>query len=273
MPPPWRRVGEGLSGFPSSTRFCDGTECRCRRVVGSARTVDVRDHRLSQVSSARAIPRARRPHETRGLPRLGILGSTGAGLRGSRGAGPRHRPGSGGSRRQPHGTRLHGGPERRMVVPDPVSRGFLEPAEVGFEGRRTRPSGLLHRRRGAVRSAAEQAHADRVRSLPAVLGARSHAPTESARRRGPRGRSDGIFPPNLARGRSQRPIPCAEVPPWRQVGAPADYAARVVSPKPAEHADGPPHTNDVRPGLRIGGEDYPGHTMMARTGALQVNLV
>src|SRR6058998_2968342 len=44
-------------------------------VVGSPRTGDVRDCRMPQVSSARAIPRAGRPHETRRLPRLGLLGS------------------------------------------------------------------------------------------------------------------------------------------------------------------------------------------------------
>src|SRR5437870_11096123 len=43
-------------------------------VVGSPRTGDVRDCRMPQVSSARALPRAGRPHETRRLPRLGLLG-------------------------------------------------------------------------------------------------------------------------------------------------------------------------------------------------------
>ena len=160
MPPPWRRVGGGLSGFLSGTRFCGETECRCDRVGGSPRTCDVRDCCMPRVSSARSIPRARRPDETRRLPRLGLLGSAGPGIWRSRRAGPRCRPGSGGSRRQPHGTHVHRRSERRMVVSRSVPRGFFEPVNVGFERRRTRPSGLLHRGRGAVCSTGEQADAD-----------------------------------------------------------------------------------------------------------------
>src|SRR2546428_10283494 len=56
IPPPWRRVGGGLSGFLSGTRFCGENECRCDRVGGSPRTCDVRDCCMPQVSSARSIP-------------------------------------------------------------------------------------------------------------------------------------------------------------------------------------------------------------------------
>jgi len=160
LPPPWRRVGGGLSGFPSGTRFCDEKECRCDRVVGSPRTCDVRDCCMPQVSSARSIPRARRQDETRRLPRLGLLGSAGSGIWRSGRAGPRCRPGSRGSRRQPHGTHIHRRSERRMVVSGSVRRRFFEPAHVGFERRWTHPSGLLHRGRGAVCSTGEQADAD-----------------------------------------------------------------------------------------------------------------
>ena len=228
---------------------------------------------MPQVSPARAIPREGRPDETRGFPRLGLLGATCSRIWGSRRTGSRGRPGPGGSRRQPHGTHVHRRSERRMVVSCAVPHGFLEPANIGFERRWTRPAGLLHRGRSTVRSPTEQADADRIRSLPAVLGARGHAPAEPASRRRPWSCGARSLPPHLARSRSRRPIARAGFLPRRCVGAPTDYAPRVVPPKPAEHPDGPPHPGDVRSGFRIGGEDHSEQAMMAGSGAAQVNLI
>jgi hypothetical protein len=197
------------------------------------------------MSSPRAIPRTRGPDEARGLSRLGILGAAGPGIRRSRWPGARRWSGPRRPRRQSDGPHVHGRPERRVVVSRAVPRRVLEPADVGLERRRPDPSGLLHRGRGAMRSTPEQADADRVRPLPAVLGAGGDAAREPSRRCRTRGRRDGGLPPHMARDGSCSRIAGAEVSPWRHMAAPTGHAPRIVSSEPAEHADRPSHPSDV----------------------------
>ncbi len=71
------------------------------------RAVDLGHHRVPQVPAARPVSRSGRADEAGVLPRLDVLGTSGAGLRGSarEDARPRTRPG--GPWRQPHGPGLH----------------------------------------------------------------------------------------------------------------------------------------------------------------------
>ncbi len=210
---------------------------------------------MPYMSPARAIPREGRPLEARRLPQLGILGSARPRVRGSGRETPDRRPGAGGSWRQPHRARIHGRPERRIPVSGSVPRRLCESTDLGFERRWTGPSGLLHRRRGTVRSATEQADANRVRPMPAVLGARGGALAEPSCGRRPRGRGDAGLPAHMARDGSRRSHTRAEVSPRGDVAPAADYVDRIVPSEPEEHADRPSHRIDVGSSVRIGADD------------------
>ena len=78
-------------------------------------------------------------------------------------------PRAGRARRQPHRTRVHRRPLRRLPLRVAAPHRLREPADQRASRRWARTSRLLHHCRGQVRAPAEQADARRARRVPAVF--------------------------------------------------------------------------------------------------------
>ena len=170
--------------------------------------------------AAGRVARGGRAGQARVVRRRGVLGQAAAGLRRPRRRRARDRARAGRARRQPDRADLHRGPLGRLAVRVAVPDRVRQPADLGGARRRVAPERLLHRRRGPVRAAGEQADAGRARQLPAVPRARARTARigpgdrdarvvrvgrDAARARARRGRR------SRGRGRSSATAPSVEV--------------------------------------------------------------
>ena len=170
------RAREPRTGRPVGSR-------RCLTPIPSLPPAPLATSRRSTPRSPTASPvrasspgaRSRRRVKVAAVPRRDLLGAAGAGLRRSGGAHPPRRARAGGSRRQPHGPRVH----RRRVGRLPVARdargGPRGPAGEPTCRRRAPAPRCQDRRRRPLRAAGEQAHDRGAGDVPAVPRARDRA--------------------------------------------------------------------------------------------------
>ncbi len=116
-------------------------------------------------------------------------------------------------------------------------------------------TGAVHRGRGALRPARQQAHTAGARALPALPRRRVERTSEPPRRRLSRPHRFRHLLARAARPRVRRP-PASDIRPWRALpGRRRAARARRLSPQPPEHQHRPAHTTDARGRVRESAAD------------------
>jgi hypothetical protein len=123
---------------------------------------------LPRLPAVGGPPRSGRGQAAAALRRPAVLGASAARLRRSARATAAGRAGAGRPRRQPHGSDVHRRPQWRLAVRRASPRGLRQPADVRSPRRRAASARRLHHGHHPVRTARQQAAADRVRTLRAL---------------------------------------------------------------------------------------------------------